>query len=186
MTDNIHQPHAGAVMLCMGAEGTESVNFDELFRRHSVYVAGIAYRILGREDEVDDVVQDVFSKALAGIGKLRDIQSVKSWLSVISVRCASRRLRRRKARRFIGLEDDYDYGDVVFEGATQEHAVLLGNVYAILDGLPVRERIAWSLRYIEEESLEEVARLCSCSLATAKRRIFAAHQAVTRGLSDEQ
>jgi RNA polymerase sigma-70 factor (ECF subfamily) len=39
-------------------------------------------------------------------------------------------------------------------------------------------RIAWTLRYVEREKLEEVARLCGCSLATAKRRIAATQAAI--------
>jgi RNA polymerase sigma-70 factor (ECF subfamily) len=53
----------------------------------------------------------------------------------------------------------------------------------VLDRLPVNERLAWSLRHIEGEQLESVAVLCGCSLATAKRRIAAAQQAVERSLT---
>jgi RNA polymerase sigma-70 factor (ECF subfamily) len=33
---------------------------------------------------------------------------------------------------------------------------------------------AWELRYVDGHKLEQVASLCDCSLATAKRRIAAA------------
>ena len=33
------------------------------------------------------------------------------------------------------------------------------------------ERFAWILRYVEGHTLEEVAALAECSLATAKRRL---------------
>jgi RNA polymerase sigma-70 factor (ECF subfamily) len=39
----------------------------------------------------------------------------------------------------------------------------------------VEQRLAWTLRHIEGERLEDVAARCGCSLATAKRRIAAAH-----------
>jgi RNA polymerase sigma-70 factor (ECF subfamily) len=49
---------------------------------------------------------------------------------------------------------------------------------ALLDGqlarLPVEERAAWILRHVDGYQLEEVAALCKCSLATAKRRIATA------------
>jgi RNA polymerase sigma-70 factor (ECF subfamily) len=54
----------------------------------------------------------------------------------------------------------------------------LAKVYAVLDALPSDERVAWSLRHVEGERLERVAELCGCSLATAKRRIAAAHQRI--------
>ena len=37
--------------------------------------------------------------------------------------------------------------------------------------MPVDERVAFSLRYIEEMSLEETAEACKVSLATVKRRL---------------
>jgi len=37
-----------------------------LYKRFAPYVAAIASRILGRETEVEDVVQDVFIAALSG------------------------------------------------------------------------------------------------------------------------
>jgi RNA polymerase sigma-70 factor (ECF subfamily) len=48
-------------------------------------------------------------------------------------------------------------------------------VYQLLEALPIEQRLAWSLRYVEGEKLEAVAEQCGCSLATAKRRISAAH-----------
>src|SRR6476469_6637719 len=38
----------------------ERDQLNQLIRAHSGYVASLAYRLLGRDDEVDDVVQDVF------------------------------------------------------------------------------------------------------------------------------
>ena len=42
----------------------------------------------------------------------------------------------------------------------------------------VRVRLAWMLRYVEGMSLGEVAIECSCSLATAKRRISATEERI--------
>ncbi len=63
--------------------------------------------------------------------------------------------------------------------------MLLKRVYAILEELSVNERLAWTLRYVEREQLDDVARLCGCSLATAKRRIAAAQAAIDAIMSDE-
>jgi RNA polymerase sigma-70 factor (ECF subfamily) len=51
--------------------------------------------------------------------------------------------------------------------------------------VPPRDRIAWTLRYIEGQQLEEVAGICGCSLATAKRRISAAQERIERAFADE-
>jgi DNA-directed RNA polymerase specialized sigma24 family protein len=45
--------------------------------------------------------------------------------------------------------------------------------------------LAWSLRFIEGQQLDRVAEMCSCSLATAKRRIKAAQDAIARAIEEE-
>lgn len=144
------------------------------FRRHASYVAAIAYRLLGRDEEVDDTVQEVFLAAVRGLPALRDPGAVKGWLASVTVRVASRRLKRRRLRIFLRLDPELAYETVADPGASPEQRALLARVYRLLDDLPADQRIAWTLRYVEGERLEQVAVLCGCSLATAKRRIAAA------------
>lgn len=160
-----------------------AMDLEGLFRTYARYVASVALRVLGRDDEVDDVVQEVFLSAMRGLPGLRNADAVRGWLATIAVRHASRRLRRRRLRAFFGLDRDARYESVA-PGASPEERALLSRIYAILDELPVAERVAWTLRHVEGEPLDVVARLCSCSLATAKRRIGAAHQAIERVLAD--
>jgi RNA polymerase sigma-70 factor (ECF subfamily) len=154
-----------------------------LFRAYSGYVATIAVRILGRDHEVDDVVQDVFLAALSGLKTMRTPESIKFWLGTIAVRKASYRLRRRRLRAYIGL-DDAGCPELPAPGVSPEEQALLQRVYKTLDRLPVADRVAWILRHIEGEQLDGVAKLAGCSLATAKRRLFAAHQAIQRSLHE--
>jgi RNA polymerase sigma-70 factor (ECF subfamily) len=154
-------------------------DFAALFRRYGPYVARIAARMLGREDDVDDVVQDVFVDAMRGVHRLVDAGAIKGWLATIAVRKAGRRLRRRRILRLVGLEDAVVVVDLIDRGASPEERLLLERVYRALDDVPAAERIAWTLRMIEGERLEKVAELCGCSLATAKRRVAAAQAKVT-------
>ena len=87
-----------------------ALDLDTLFRRYSSYVAAIAHRLLGRDDDVDDTVQEVFLAAVRGLGSVRDPKAVKAWLARIAVRSARRRLRKRRLRSFFGLDDPIAYG----------------------------------------------------------------------------
>jgi RNA polymerase sigma-70 factor (ECF subfamily) len=161
-------------------------SIEQLYRAHSSYVAGIALRLLGRDAEVDDVVQDVFLSAWKGITALRDPGAVKGWLATVTVRIARRKLRMRRVKQFFRFDDDPDsaYENVPAPGASAEERVLLAKIYALLDGLPVDQRLAWTLRYVERQQLEDVAKMCGCSLATAKRRISAAQSALDGVIHD--
>jgi RNA polymerase sigma-70 factor (ECF subfamily) len=151
--------------------GTASLDPEYLFRSHAHYVAAIAHRLLGRDQDVDDTVQEVFLIAIRGHSAIRDAAAVRGWLARVTVRVARRRLRARRVRDLFGLDEAPVYERIADGGASPEQRALLMQVYAKLDRLPADARIAWVLRHIEGERLEDVAALCGCSLATAKRRI---------------
>lgn len=158
-------------------------SLDATFRRYAPYVAAIGLRLLGRDDEVDDLVGDVFLEAVRGFEQIREPAALKGWLATITVRLARRRLQYRRLRAFLRVEPDVSYERVVDGAASPEDRALLAQVYAILDGIPVDERLAWVLHHVEGETLEASASLCACSLATVKRRVRAAHEKIERGLT---
>jgi RNA polymerase sigma-70 factor (ECF subfamily) len=155
----------------------------QVFREHAGFVAAVVYKLLGRDEDIDDIVQDVFVIAVRGLGALRDPVALRPWLASVTVRLVRRRLRARRLRRWCGLEDAPEY-EMVAPGATPEDCALLGRIYEILDGLPVDQRMAWCLRHVHGYRLEFVAEACGCSLATAKRRISAAHAVLESAVTD--
>jgi RNA polymerase sigma-70 factor (ECF subfamily) len=158
------------------------LSLESVFRKYSRYVAAVAYRLLGRDDEVDDVVQEVFLQAVRGLQRLREPEAVKGWLATVTVRVAGRKLRVRRLRGWLGLEEGHAYEQVATRETPPDERALLGKVYRLLDELSVGERLAWTLRYVEGEQLDAVARICGCSLATAKRRISAAQGKLEKAL----
>lgn len=155
------------------------------YRQYAPYVARIGTRILGcRDQEIDDLVQDVFAEAVAGLMRLAHPAEVRGWLATVTVRVASRRLKMRRLRRFFLLRPDDLSGEPVCPAANPEQRALVCRVYRYLDQMPTRQRTAWVLRHIEEERLEDVAKYCECSLSTAKRLISAAEVWLERKVGD--
>jgi RNA polymerase sigma-70 factor (ECF subfamily) len=153
-------------------------SLEAVFRRYAPYVARIGLRLLGRHEEVDDLVQDVFVEAVKGLAQVRDPDALKGWLAAVTVRVASRRIRVKRIRRFLRLDQAPHYDRIEAPGATAEQRALLANVYNVLNDVDVDARAAWILRYVEGERLETIAATCGCSLATAKRRISAAQRRI--------
>ena len=58
----------------------------------------------------------------------------------------------------------------------QETREVLQLTFEVLDRMPADERIAFSLRFVEQMELTEVAEICGTSLPTAKRRIAKAER----------
>jgi RNA polymerase sigma-70 factor (ECF subfamily) len=149
---------------------------EKLYRRHVQHVYGLAARMLRSRSDAEDVTQDVFAIALEQLSALRDGASFRAWLSQIAVSQIQRRFRRKKLLRLLGLDrsaDDAGLESLASEAAGAEVRVELGILDRVLQGLPAQHRMAWMLRNVEGESLEDVAALTGCSLATAKRWIAA-------------
>lgn len=150
---------------------------EALFRRHARLAAGLAFRLLGRDQEVDDVVQDAYVIVLERLDKLEDPQAFAAFLATVVVRRVRRVLRRRRLARALGLLPALSPIDPdAFASSTAPPDVVaeLRSVYGALERLPIDERLALVLRRVDGLPLEEVASLCDCSLATVKRRISAA------------
>ena len=151
----------------------EREGLEGAFLRFSPYVAAIGLNVLGRDEELDDLVQEVFLRAHKHLHQLRQPEAIKPWLAQITVNTARRMLYRRRLVRFVGLEDPErdPYRTLSAPGLNPEQLTELRQLYALLDRAPVQDRLAWTLRHVQGERLQEVALLCGCSLATAKRRI---------------
>src|SRR5262245_3668059 len=178
---------AHAATLDQGPTGPpQALELREVFRTHSAYVATLAFRLLGRDGEIDDVVQEVFLSALSGLRRLQSPRAVRSWLATVTARKVARRIRGRRLRAlFFRAPVDVDYEAIASPDADPEQRAQVARLYAALDGMPAAERVAWALRHVEGERLEDVARLTGCSLATAKRRIASAQRRLERTWSDE-
>lgn len=157
-------------------------DLDAVFRRFAPYVARIGARLLGRADEVDDLVQDVFLDAMKGLASLRDAGAVRAWLATVTVRHARRRLARRGLLSFFGLDRGVDPESLMAPGTAAEVRAEVIAVYGALERVDPDARIAWTLHVVEGHSLEEIAEIGGYSRATAHRRIQLAQAAVEAAL----
>lgn len=166
---------------------------EALYRRHVRYVGGIVVRLLRSRTDAEDVLQDTFALALERLATLRDPDAVRPWIARIAVSQVRRRCRRRRLLVAIGLGrfagpgdgagDEVSLESLASTEQSPEVRAELGKLDKALSRLPPDERIAWMLRHVEGEALEDVAAACGCSLATAKRRIAAADTLVRRHVS---
>ena len=155
-----------------------------IYRRYGRYVAAVILRLDGRSAELEDLVQDVFLVAARGIAQVRDPAAIKGWLATIAVRTVRKRLLRRRARRFLGLDASAGYENLVDPAASPVERVLIASIFRLLDEMPVADRLAFSLRYIQGETVEQVAELTGCSLATANRRIARTLRTLEKRMAD--
>jgi RNA polymerase sigma-70 factor (ECF subfamily) len=150
-----------------------------LFDRYGDDVERVLYRILGPDSEIQDLLQDVFVAALGSLGKLRDPDALRGWLTGIAVRKARKCILKRQRWRFIQLLPAGELPEREAHSPSPEVSEALRCTYAVLGNMPADERVAFALRHVDGMELTAVAEACGVSLATVKRRLARAQQTFT-------
>jgi RNA polymerase sigma-70 factor (ECF subfamily) len=160
--------------LVVAARAREGWAREALFRRYAPLVTGLAYRLMGRSNDLDDLVQDCFVQALESLDRLGDPQAFVAWLQAVVVRTASKTIRRQRLLRRLGFlrVEPIDISRFVSRDAPPDVTAELSAIYALIDELPTHVRVPLLLRRVEGHSLDEVAGLVGVSLATVKRRVL--------------
>jgi RNA polymerase sigma-70 factor (ECF subfamily) len=140
-----------------------------LFDRYHAHVRRVLLHVLGPDQELADLVQEVFLTAIDSIDKLDDPDSLRGWLGGIAVFTARARMRRRTRWRILELWPSDELPEVEGVSPEPEMDQALRATYRVLERLPADERIAFALRFIDAMELTDVARTCGVSLSTIKR-----------------
>ena len=155
---------------------------EALYRKYVHTIFGLALRLSGDRADAEDIVQDTFAEALRDVQQVRNRGALRSWLVSVAVHQVHRRFRRRRLLRVLGLDrnDEAALDALASPDVSAEQRLELRLLGQLLASLPASDRLAWSLRFIEGCSLDEVAQRGDCSLATAKRRIARAQNKIAR------
>ncbi len=141
-----------------------------LVEDHTGHVQRLITRVLGAHPDLDDLVQEVFIRALDRVDQLRD-EGVKRWLGAFAINVAREALRKRRRWRWIMSVAPEDTPEVDSGVASPEVQAAMRALYRLLDRMDPEDRVVFTLRAIEGLELLDVAAMADMSLSTAKRRI---------------
>jgi RNA polymerase sigma factor (sigma-70 family) len=143
------------------------------YLEHRRLVSAVLGSAIGYGEGLDDVVQDVFVKALglvrSGVRLRGDRTGVRAWLLEITRHLGRAEARRRARTRARRIEyDGEDHGTAHPDPAL---AQVSDRALTLVAELPDRLRIPWVLRNLERMTIDEVALATGLSPATVKRRL---------------
>ncbi len=135
-------------------------------------------RIVVGHDDAEDVLQETCIKVLDGIGSFKGDGPLLTWLYRVATNEALQHLRRQTH-----LFQSIDSLGETLTSKLRAEAVLDGNeletmFQQALLTLPTQQRIAFNLRYYDELSYEEIARITGKSIASLKTNYHYATQRV--------
>jgi RNA polymerase sigma-70 factor (ECF subfamily) len=153
----------------------------QFYDQHAAHVQRTLRAALGADEEIPDLLQEVFIRALDGIGKLRDLDRVRSWLTSIAIFVARAQIRLRARRSWLRMFSPERTLPSHMDQPSSEARIALREVYDVLGGMHVNERMAFTLRFIHGMTLPDAAEACEVSLATFKRRLTRAEKNFLEG-----
>ena len=162
---------------------------ETLVRTHSGAMLSVARRFLRCEAESADAVQEAFVQAFGALDSFEGNSALASWLHRIVVNRCLGRLRRRKRRRTVSLDDMLAFdeygrhprptGRWVSAAESQlVRAETRAQVRACIDRLPDAYRTVLVLRDIEEFDTDQTAARLGSTPGAVKTRLHRARQAL--------
>ena len=177
-TDLTGLPDATLAERCL-ARDEDAVR--ELTRRYNQRLYRIARGILRSDLEAEDVVQDTYIRALAGLEGFRGQSALGTWLVRIAINEALGRLRRQKPEAIEALPAA-PVVDPETLMATAESRVMLERA---IDDLPDAFRSVFVARIVEGLSIEETAELFDLRPETVKTRVHRARARLRANLETQ-
>jgi RNA polymerase sigma-70 factor (ECF subfamily) len=169
----MHQYTEGITASILSMEQDFKREFEILLTESSTLAFRVAYSVLRHNEDAEDVAQEAFAKAYSNFRQLRDRERFRAWLVRMTWRLAIDRLRsdrRRSAREAAPAEAPVN--------PTPAQSILekerAAKLWAAIDALPEKLRIAIVLSGIEEHDTREVAALLDLPEGTVKSRLFLA------------
>jgi len=147
--------------------------FEELMRSYSGFVYSLAFRMLGRRADAEDVFQETFFRAWNHLRSFRSGGNFTFWIKRIATNLCIDQLKARKRQHAYENDQVEEVGS--WEGEQQDGDEQ-EQVNQLLAQLPVNHRAAVVLFYLEDQSVEEVALTLKQKPATVKVWLFRARQ----------
>ena len=168
----------------------DPASFEPLVARYTPRLFATARRYARREDEVEDIVQEIWTKAYQKLASFRGEAPFEHWLMRLAVRTCYDFLRahqRNREQSFSELsepETDWLDGYVADPDSASETAAAARElVEKVLAELSPPARLIITLLEIEERSVKEIAELTGWSVPLVKVRAFRARAEMRKRLA---
>lgn len=174
----------------VAAGSTEALG--RLYDRHAGVVYALARRILTRQEDAEEVVQDVFAQVWRDAGRYDATRAtVAGWIVMLTRTRAIDRLRARRSRPDQNLPVDPANAPAAADPSGNPEQVAISaqdatSVRQALEALPEAQRALVNLAYFEGLTHMEIAERTNVPLGTVKTRLRMAMAAMRAALPSQR
>jgi RNA polymerase sigma-70 factor (ECF subfamily) len=164
--------------------------FEELVQQFQLYAFALAFRLLRSEEDAQDVVQEAFLRVWKHIGRFDRKKRFTTWLYSIVTNLALDRIRslKRNQRLFFHEDESRPMQDIpdgldLFE--VHSNKELAGMIEGLTAGLPLKQRVVFTLRDLQDLSVEEVAEITKMSVGSVKTNLCYARRSLRKWMFEQ-
>ena len=162
--------------LAQRAAGGDRAAQRELFAGQKTSVHHTLFRILGNNRDLEDLVQDAFLEIFRALSSFRGDSTLTRWCQTIATRTAYLAISRRKPPSIdLALVEELVASDANTHRTAQMREAAR-RLYAAMERIDAKQRIAFALAVIDGLSLAEVAQLTESSVVAVKTRVWRARK----------
>jgi RNA polymerase sigma-70 factor (ECF subfamily) len=161
---------------------------EELYRRYVDALWKRLTRLIGPDPEREDLLQQIFLEVFQRLPQFRGEAAFSTYLYRVLTNNAYDHLKRR-GRRPLPLPAEMSEAFATPDATPEQHAQSrqrLGQIWAALDRMKPKKRIALVLHVVEGLSHEQVGELVAASADTVAKRIEHARKELAATLSREE
>jgi RNA polymerase sigma-70 factor (ECF subfamily) len=139
----------------------------------------VYYRLQSKSD-AEDITQEIFIKAVRGLGRLKDGDKFKPWLYAIALNCV-KDFNRKKLWNFFQWsvnDDDDTEPDIPDSHLNPEELIVQKEFWMhfnkVIKTLSKQEREVFTLRFLDNLCIREIAEVLKKSESTVKTHLYRA------------
>lgn len=154
--------------------------FSALIRFYQPKIFSLVFRILCNEDEARDIMQDTFLKAWLQLNKYSPEFQFSTWLSRIAINLSYDKLKCFQKKHTVKItETDLQVLSDPFDLEEQiDNRQLAETIKNFTEELSPKQRILFTLRYLEGMDMDEIKQITGLSAAKIKSNLYLARQTI--------
>jgi len=170
------------------AQGGDNAAFNEIVVAYRKRILGTITRLIARQEDVEDVAQEVFLRLFFSLDQLRTAEVFEPWLYRLTVNAAYDYLRKQRRRQEFRMSDlseqqvmmaDAQAGGKA-EQDEQYQKKIRESVDSLLGAVSEQDRMLLILKEVEGLSLKELEKIYKVNENALKVRLFRARQRVLK------
>ena len=172
------------ILLQQCKQGNQKAMFT-VYNQYSKTMFNVAFRIVGKNDLAEEIIQDCFLKAFKKLDDFSGDVTFGAWLKKIVVNKSITELNKSKKVIIEPIDENYDFVEIP-ENEIEFSSIKAEKALQMLQELKTNYKIILTLFFIEGYDLEEITTILNISYENARTMMSRAKQSLRNKMTSDE